>query len=96
MNQLRERRQDRRQSCQERAIITWDSDGIAWQTRGRVLNLSSTGVAVECFDRLPDRSIVAVAVPQAGRHGLATVRYSERRGLKVVAGLEFLARPRPD
>ena len=74
--------------------MTWDSDGQAWQIRGQVLNLSTSGIAVESFDRLPDRSIVAVAVPKLGRHGLASVRYSKRRGLKVVTGLEFLDQKR--
>jgi len=84
----------RRESCHDHAILSWDSNGSPVQAKGKVLNLSDSGMAVECFDRLPDRSIVAVAIPQLGRHGLATVRYSTQRGLRMITGLEFVDRRR--
>lgn len=82
------RREDR-QPLSERILLTWSENGSVFHVRGQCLNISENGVAVETYDVLPDRATVNCAVLSLNLMATATVRHSQRRGLKRVAGLEF-------
>jgi hypothetical protein len=82
-------RREIRQPLSERILLTWSEDGAVYHVRGQCLNISDNGLAVETFDVLPQHGTVNCAVLSLNLMATATVRHSQRRGLRRVAGLEF-------
>lgn len=82
------RREDR-EPLHDRVLLSWSEDGLLYHVRGQCLNISDNGLAVETFDALPDKGSVNCAVLALNLMATARVRYSQRRGFKMVAGLEF-------
>ena len=74
--------------------IAWqDESGVDQFARGTCLDVSESGLRVETSDPIPARSVIIFRAEGLDLSGSATVRYSSRRGLKVILGVELSQRP---
>ena len=70
--------------------ILWeDNVGHEKVTRGRLLNVSTSGLQLELDDRIPVQSPVSCNSPKHGISGRGSVRYCNPRKGKYLVGLEF-------
>jgi hypothetical protein len=79
-----------RRSKNVRYSLTWRAlDGTTSSAEGRGLDISSSGVGLECSDELELDTIVNVNASDASVAGECFVAHCTRRGLKYHIGLEF-------
>lgn len=89
-------RGDRRDECRlavdAPAVIFWEEGDGGYHVRGKVVNLSGSGLAVQTHGSLKPETIVWCAVPSYGIYSRAQVMHA--RGLfNKTAGLRLLANP---
>ena len=91
--QTRERRGGERAECSENVMIHHE-DGSTYGLvlRGRVTDISPTGLGIRIRDRIEARSYVAFRVDRKDWSGMASVRHCTRSKMDYVLGLEFTAR----
>src|SRR5258708_5780140 len=71
-------------------IIGWTAaDGSIRQLRGKCVDLSESGMQVECLDAIDVRSYVVLKEVKRGLEGSASVRHCIRQGIRHRIGLEF-------
>lgn len=75
--------------------IAWQDDSGADQfARGTCLDVSESGLRIETSDLIPARAVIMFRAERLDLSGSATVRYSSRRGMKFILGLELSQRLR--
>ncbi|MGC8760253.1 MAG: PilZ domain-containing protein [Bryobacteraceae bacterium] len=90
MNNREDRREEARLAVDSPAVVFWEDGEGAVQVKGRVMNLSASGLGVRLRARLDPGQIVWCAVPSYGIYSRAQVQHA-RGWLERVAGLRFLA-----
>ena len=90
MENREDRREEARLAVDSQAIVFWDNGEGAVQVKGRVMNLSGSGLALRIRARLDPGQVVWCAVPSYGIYSRAQVQHA-RGWLERVAGLRFLA-----
>lgn len=92
MKDRRDRRDECRLAVDAPAVIFWEEGDGGYQVRGKVVNLSGSGLAVQTHGSLKPETIVWCAVPSYGIYSRAQVMHA--RGLfSKTAGLRLLANP---
>lgn len=85
-----EKRNRERRSTILMAEITYEgANGVPVRERAVVLNISEGGCLLETKTRLAARSYVRLEIKEANLKGMASVRYSDPKGLDYRTGLEF-------
>ena len=94
----RERRREERTACGDLVMIHHE-DGSTYGSvlRGRITNVSPTGLGIRLPGRIESRTYVAFRIDRQDRSGMASVRHCTRSKMDYLIGLEFtgaLNRPR--
>ena len=85
-----ERRRRKRVAYSGSVILCWTDDhGHEHYGRGRCLDLSENGCALELMEPIPLRTNVSMRLPETEISSFASVRHVTRKGSKYIAGLEF-------
>jgi len=87
-----DRREESRLAVDAPAVIFWEEDDGGYHIKGKAVNLSGSGLAVQAHGPLKPETIVWCAVPSYGIYSRAQVMHT--RGLfQKTAGLRLLANP---
>jgi hypothetical protein len=85
-----ERRKRPRTPFAGAVTFCWTDDrGKEHYGRGRCVDLSENGCAVEVMESIPARTNVAMRIPELDLSTFASVRHVTRTGSKCTIGLEF-------
>jgi len=85
-----ERRKRVRTACTSSILLCWSDDrGREHYGRGRCLDLSEHGCAVELIEPIPLRTNISMRLPELDISSFASVRHVTRKGSKYHVGLEF-------
>ena len=85
-----------RRSKNVRYALTWRAhDGSARSAEGRGLDISPSGVGLECSSELEPETVVNVKASDASVAGDCFVAHCTRRGQKYHIGLEFTEKAKP-
>jgi hypothetical protein len=87
-----DRREESRLAVDAPAVIFWEEDNGAYHIKGKAVNLSGSGLAVQARGPLKPETIVWCAVPSYGLYSRAQVMHT-RGLLQKTAGLRLLANP---
>jgi hypothetical protein len=87
-----DRREESRLAVDAPAVIFWEEDSSAYHIKGKAVNLSGSGLAVQARGPLKPETIVWCAVPSYGLYSRAQVMHT-RGLLQKTAGLRLLANP---
>ena len=83
------RRHDR-SATQAQIFVSWTGpDGIPRLSRGKCIDVSESGLLIECLDPIPARIYVFVRSEALRLEGSASVRHCVRHGTRHRIGLEF-------
>ncbi len=83
-------RWDPRESANGTYALTWrDREGMTHSAEGRGLDISNSGIGIECSRELKPGSIVYVSAGDSSIEGDCVVVHCTRRGPKYHIGLEF-------
>ncbi len=85
----KERRRTHRFAAAGDAVLSWQTDTVAASSRGGIVNLSETGLAVKSSFDLSPGTYVYVEVPHLQSATTGTVRYSVSSGRRWIVGVEF-------
>lgn len=92
MRDREDRREEGRLAVDAPAVIFWEEDKGGYHLKGKAVNLSGSGLAVQALGPLKPDTIVWCAVPSYGIYSRAQVMHA--RGLiQKTAGLRLLANP---
>jgi len=70
--------------------LVWkDRQDIDRFMKGRILDVSESGIRVELPDPLDRQTYVTLQAASLGLHGSASVRSCVRKGMKYIVGLEL-------
>lgn len=87
-----DRREESRLAVDAPAVIFWEEGNGGYHLKGKAVNLSGSGLAVQAHGPLKPDTIVWCAVPSYGIYSRAQVMHA--RGLfNKTAGLRLLANP---
>jgi hypothetical protein len=92
MNRLNSRQLERTKLDASIKLRWSHASGELRYARGKILNYSPLGIAIEVADPIPVRSYVALDAPQLSKEGWAgwgSVRYCSLKRAKYVIGLEL-------
>jgi hypothetical protein len=85
-----EKRNRPRKSTILMAELTYEQpSGVPARERAVVLNISEGGCLVETKRRYPTRAYVRIEIKELNLKGMASVRYSDPKGIDYRTGLEF-------
>jgi c-di-GMP-binding flagellar brake protein YcgR len=85
-----ERRKRTRTPVSATVLLCWtDERGHEHYGRGRCLDLSESGCAVELMEGIPLRTNISMRFPESDVSTFASVRHVTRKGSKFHVGLEF-------
>ena len=85
-----ERRRRPRTAASGSILLCWTDDrGHEHYGRGRCIDLSENGCAVELVEPIPLRTNIAMRLPELDISSFASVRHVTRKGSKYHVGLEF-------
>jgi hypothetical protein len=85
-----ERRKRSRTAAGGSILLCWSDDrGHEHYGRGRCMDLSENGCAVELMEPIPLRTNIAMRLPELDISSFASVRHVTRKGSKYQVGLEF-------
>jgi len=85
-----ERRRRSRTAASGSLLLCWTDDrGREHYGRGRCIDLSENGCAVELVEPIPLRTNIAMRLPELDISSFASVRHVTRKGSKYHVGLEF-------
>ncbi len=83
-------RWDSRESSNGTYSLTWQGrDGLAYSAEARGLDISDSGVGIECMNEFQPGSIVYIQARESSVEGDCVVVHCTRRGNKFHIGLEF-------
>jgi hypothetical protein len=72
------------------ALITCEQpNGVAVRERAVVLNVCENGALLVTKNRYPARAYVRIEIKEVALKGMASVRYSDPKGLDYRTGIEF-------
>jgi hypothetical protein len=92
-----EKRRSPRVDLNAPAAITWHKpDGSRYYEKALLLNLSKTGALLEVPSKLAMRQFIKIEAPEHGIDGMASVRFCDQKGLKYLAGIEFINAVNPE
>lgn len=92
MRDREDRREEGRLAVDAPAVIFWEEHGGGYHLKGKAVNLSGSGLAVQACGPLKPDTVVWCAVPSYGIYSRAQVMHA--RGLfNRTAGLRLLANP---
>ena len=85
-----ERRRRPRTIASGSILLCWTDDrGHEHYGRGRCMDLSENGCAVELMEPIPLRTNISMRLPELDISSFASVRHVTRKGSKYHVGLEF-------
>ncbi|MGQ9919377.1 MAG: PilZ domain-containing protein [Bryobacteraceae bacterium] len=92
MRDRRDRRDECRLAVDAPALIFWEEGDGGYHVKGKVVNLSGSGLGVQARAPLKPETVVWCAVPSYGIYSRAQVMHA-RGLLSKRAGLRLLANP---